>query len=145
MEESDFVVADFIEDLLDETHPGKLVQGNRRHARHNRTLPALLFPWDGRRVLTDQPLLTTTKDLSTGGAALLLQQDFPWDEFLLTLPYGKAPVFILSVVQHRSPLVFGFSQIGVRWKRFVMPDECPELGPIVGLIQQLNASLEPNA
>lgn len=135
-------VVGFIEDLLHTTDPSRQIQGGRRHARHNRTLPALLFPWLNDVPLTDEPVMTTTKDISTGGGSLLLQQEFRWDDFLIALPYGKVPVFVLSKVRHRTPLVFGFWQLGVQWQRLIPPTECPALQPIAELMLQLQASIE---
>lgn len=135
-------VALFVDDLLKTTDPSRVVDGRRRTNRHGRTLPAVVFPSEDGLPLISEPVLTTTKDLSTGGASLLLQQEFPWSEFVITLPYQQMPVFVSSIVRHRTPLVFGFWQLGVQWLELVEPTVENKLVTVMDKLRRLSSCLE---
>ena len=131
-------VSKFIEELLQATDPNLSVNGVRRFSRQDRSLPAVIFPILDDKLLTDKPLLATTKDLSTGGSALLLQDAFPWDDFAIVLPFHSMPVFVRSRVRHRTSLVFGFWQLGVEWLSLLLPDRCPALTALSSQLRRLS-------
>lgn len=135
-------VSKFIAELLNATDPNLAVNGMRRFSRHDRSLPAVIFPIVDEQLLTDKPLLATTKDLSTGGSALLLQDVFPWDDFAIVLPFHSMPVFVRSRVRHRTSLVFGFWQLGVEWLSLLLPDQCPALAALSSQLRRLSDCLQ---
>lgn len=136
-------VSKFIEQLLSTTDPNLSVNGMRRFSRHNRSLPAVIFPIHEEKLLADKPLLATTKDLSTGGSCLLLQDAFPWDDFAIVLPFQSIPVFVRSRVRHRTSSVFGFWQLGVEWLSLLLPDQCPALAALSSQLRQLAECMQP--
>lgn len=91
--------------------------GVRRSRRSNRTLPALLCPWQGGRPVVAEHTFVITRDLSVNGVALVLTQPLHADEFVLGFwlhhPAMPEPLYLLGRKRRLEPLGGGFWTMGV--------------------------------
>ena len=131
-----------VQSVIKATDPGRAPEGGRRFQRHPRTLPAMLIPYQDAKLLADKTVFATTKDLSAAGAAIVLYQAFEWDSFVISLSGEDGPLFILGRVQHRTPLEFGFWQLGIEWVELLDPSQHAMLQEITTLIKRLSPEIE---
>ncbi len=72
--------------IMDMTVPNRPVSNETRgDNRYNRSLPALVCPWDGRSPRVDAHVVGVVQDLSDGGMSVLFQDAPKHKEYLVTL------------------------------------------------------------
>ncbi len=109
---------------------------SRSENRSNRSLPALLAPWEDGQPMVDETGYALTKDCSDRGLALVLQQPFKAEQVVIGL-WLESPRFCLAEVRQNVPLGGGFWQLGLELTEVVDPADHPELEALLPLASRL--------
>ncbi len=135
-------VRSFLRQLVDLTSPNlPPTEGeSRAEGRSNRTLPALLAPWDRDQAVVDESTYAVTKNISDRGLSLVLSQPLKSTEVVVGL-WLDAPRYVLGQVRQNVPIGGGFWQVGVELTELLDPVGQPQLRRL----DALAARLVPNA
>ncbi|HUT94749.1 MAG TPA: hypothetical protein VMY37_35155 [Thermoguttaceae bacterium] len=131
-------VGDFLRQLVDLSSPNlPPLEGDfRSQTRSNRTLPALLSPWEHAQPVVDESTYAFTKDISDRGLSLVLGQPFKSFEAVVGL-WLDSPRFVLGEVRQNVPLGGGFWQIGVELTGVLDSAEHPQIQSLMPLASRL--------
>ncbi len=114
---------------------------DRFENRNNRSLPALLCPWEKGKPIVSKAMLVITKDVADRGVGLILNQRFDPINVMIGLHVqpvtGQEPWFFLGAKRSEVPIGSGFWSMGVEIKTFLKLDERPELAPLLPIAQKL--------
>jgi hypothetical protein len=103
-------------------------EGESRHAnRCNRTIPALLVPWNRGAPSPSEAVYVLTKDFSDLGIGVTLHQPFRDEEVVLAFLVDGEATFFEGQARQLSPFGGGFWQLGIILKRMVQESDCPAL------------------
>jgi hypothetical protein len=99
----------------------------RSESRYNRSLPALLAPWEKDAVIAGECTWTLSKNLSDRGVALLLQQPFRaaavvvgfWPPSAYCPAEHFGPFFILGEVRENVEIGGGYWQLGIAFTQLL--------------------------
>ena len=131
-------VRGFLRQLVDLTSPNRppLAGELRSENRSNRSLPALLAPWEDNGPVVDESTYALTKDFSERGLALVLHQPFRAVHIVVGL-WLESPRFALGEVRQNAPLGGGFWQLGVKLTGLLDSAESPQIQCLVPLMTRL--------
>ncbi len=104
----------------------------RWHHRANRSLPALLVPWEEGYPLAQDATYALTKDFSSQGIALVLPHPYRVENVVVGL-YLDAPQFAVAKVRHNAALGGGFWQLGIQILELLELEDYPHLGTLLPL------------
>jgi hypothetical protein len=112
---------------------------SRSGNRYNRSLPALLAPWENDTFAAGECAYAVTKDVSDRGVALVLPQPFRaaeavvgfWPATPHLTPSQSSPCFAVGAVRQNVEIGGGFWQLGVYLKdAIIAPDHLKRLTPL---------------
>jgi len=107
-----------------------LTEGPRLESRVNLTVVVVVVPIEkGKLVLSDR-FAAVTKEFTTRGVALVLNECRALDQAILGFRWGQSMKFVLAQARHLSPMGAGFWQLGMRLKEIVHPDDYAELDTV---------------
>lgn len=118
----------YVRRLSDLTTPnmGTMGELSREENRYNRTLPALLCPWEREQAVVEECAFVLTRDLSDHGIGLTLNAPFTAEDALLGfwLPSDEMsePWFFVSRTRRLTPMGGGFWSLGVELVEFANPN-----------------------
>lgn len=108
----------------------------RWHQRSNRSLPALLVPWENGGPMVQDATYALTKDFSSQGLALILPHPFRVEAVLIGL-HLDTPLFALGQIRHNAALGGGFWQLGIQIYELIEVDSHPHLPTLLPLAERL--------
>jgi hypothetical protein len=122
-------VKSFIVSFLNEHCPAlrDRLEGPRLDGRVNLTQVLLVVPMDAGKPVLRRAFYTTTKEFSSTGVALVLDQSYGLDEAVLGFRRRGSTVWIRAKARHLHPLGGGFFQLGMRLTERLETDACIEL------------------
>lgn len=135
--------------LADLTTPNLDQQGSQERAedRCNRTIPVLLCPWEDNRPALDACMYALTKDISTRGVGLVMNQPFRAVEvvvgFWLDDERMQQPWFFLGTTQRLQKIGGGYWAMGIEFDEFVGPPLRDQLAPLETRARQLQPAPAP--
>jgi hypothetical protein len=104
-----------------------LTEGSRLESRVNLTVAVLVVPVEAGRPLVQKAFTAVTKEFSTTGLALVLDEPWALDEVLVGFRWQRELTFIRATAKHLNPIGGGFFQLGLQMTEVVGPDEAPDL------------------
>ena len=107
-----------------------LREGPRLEGRANLTIVVRVVPVEGERILARQAFSAVTKEFSTMGVALVLQEPRGLDEAMLGFRWRGSLTWIRAKAKHLNPMGGGFYQLGFRMIEKLNASDHPELQAI---------------
>jgi len=104
-----------------------LIDGPRLEARVNLTIVVLVVPCENGQPQIDRAFPVVTKEFSTNGVSLVLQEPLGLDEVIIGFRWEWTMKFLYGKTKHLNPLGAGFYQLGVRLTKAVRPEDYPGL------------------
>lgn len=104
-----------------------LIEGPRLDHRVNLTVVVLVVPVEKKRLLVEEAFTTITKEFSTTGLAIVLDQPKGLDDAILGFRWEGEMTFIRAKAKHLNPLGGGFHQLGLRMTEVLPAGDYPEL------------------
>lgn len=122
-------VQSFILKMVNNNCPemGALIEGPRLENRVNLTVVALVIPVEGKKPLTTKAFPAVTKEFSTSGLAVVLDQPRAMDEAIVGFRWDGEMTFVRAATKHLNPMGGGFYQLGLQMTEIVYPGDYPEL------------------
>jgi len=124
---------------MDATSPYSmpLMGESRVESRSNRTLPVLLVPCEGSKLVLQDHTIALTKNLSSQGVALVLPQPFRAQEVAIGFWLDDKPQFVMGRVRQMVPLGGGYWQLGVELTERVSPEDDVDVESLLPLMARL--------
>ncbi len=108
-----------------------LIEGPRLEGRVRLTIVVLVIPVEhGRPVLT-QMFAAVTKEFSTRGVSLILNEPRGLDHVILGFRWEDGMKFVHGKAKHLNPIGAGFYQLGLRLTKMVHAGDYPELEKVI--------------
>ena len=104
-----------------------LVEGPRLDRRVNLTVVVLVIPLEKGILQTRKAFTATTKEFSSGGLALVLDEPRALDEVIFGFRWESEMIFLRAGAKHLNPMGGGFYQLGFRLTGTVHTGDYPEL------------------
>ena len=104
-----------------------LIEGPRLENRVNLTLAVLVVPVENGKPLAENAFNAVTKEFSTAGLALVLDEPKALDEVIVGFRWEREMTFIRAAAKHLNPMGGGFFQLGLQMTELVHPSDFPEL------------------
>jgi len=104
-----------------------LEEGPRLEARVNLTLVVLVIPIVQKRPKVERMFAAVTKEFTTLGLSLVLNDPRAIDEVVLGFRCEGETKFVRAAAKHLSPMGAGFYQLGLQLKQMMHPSDWPEL------------------
>jgi hypothetical protein len=148
-EKKSHVVQAKIRRILDLTVPNFAdgLTDSRSDDRFNRTLPALLCAWEQDQPVPGSSMFVATRDISSEGVGVLLQQPFRAERVLLTFwldeEVSPEPWYFLGRSQALRKIGGGFWTLGIQLTEFAGSNGRGPLAALAPLVKQLRASAVP--
>ena len=119
----------FIHHLVNNNCPElkALIEGPRLDRRVNLTIVVLVIPIKGGRPLASEAFTAVTKEFSSTGLAIVLNEPMGMDDVVIGFRWETDMTFVHGKAKHLNPLGGGFHQLGLRLVEMVRPAEYPEL------------------
>ena len=116
-------------ELVNELCSGKLTKsdGRRIDSRIRQVVVGLIVPIENRQLQTDRAVAALTKDFSSGGVAMVINQPRGPEQAILGFRMGGAMTFFRAENRHMEPIGGGFYQIGFQLFEIVSLRDYPEL------------------
>ena len=116
--------------LINETCSGMLTktEGRRVDSRITRVVVGMIIPIENRQLQVDKAFTAVSRDFSSGGVAMLLnQQPRGPEQAILGFRLSGAMTFFRAETRHIEPIEGGFYQIGFQLFEVVSPRDYPGL------------------
>jgi hypothetical protein len=125
----DVGVQSFILKLVNNNCPDlkALVEGPRVDSRVDLVMAVRIIPMENKRLQVRQAFTTVTKEFSSTGLAVVLDQPRGLDEAILGFRLQGNMIFVRSQGKHLNPMGGGFFQLGFRLIEIVAVGDYPEL------------------
>jgi len=107
-----------------------LIEGPRAEDRVRLTVVVLVIPVEKKRPAVQKMFAAVTKEFSSGGVALVSNEQRVAEDVVLGFRWEGAMKFVRGAAKHLSPLGAGFYQMGVELSEVVYPGDYPELQSI---------------
>jgi hypothetical protein len=122
-------VQSFLVSFLNEHCPAlrSRLEGPRLEGRVNLTQVLSVVPIESGKPLVRKAFYATTKEFSTTGVALVVDQPYGLDEAVLGFRRRGTIVWIRAKARHLHPLGGGFFQLGMKLTERLETDDCREL------------------
>lgn len=104
-----------------------LEEGPRLETRVNMTLVVLVIPIVRKRPKIEQMFAAVTKEFTTLGLSLVLNEPRAVDEVVVGFRWEGEMKFIRATAKHLSPMGAGFYQVGLQLNQMLHPSDWPEL------------------
>ncbi|MGA2068905.1 MAG: hypothetical protein ABSG86_28380 [Thermoguttaceae bacterium] len=128
----DRAVQSFVLKLLNNNCPDlrDRLDGPRLEGRVNLTLVALVVPSEDKKPLVRQAFTAVTKEFSSRGVALALDEALGLNEAFLGFSYGGGVQWLRAKAKQLSPMGGGFYQLGFRLVEQLAAGDYPELAKL---------------
>jgi hypothetical protein len=128
--------------IIDLTVPNKASSEkvSRHEDRYNRTIPALLCPWQDTAPVVHKCAKAITKDFSDRGLGLIMSQPFDATDVAIGFFLEKVmpePWFFLGTQQSNVAIGGDFWLLGIGLKEFMNDDYRCELAPLFRMAHRL--------
>jgi hypothetical protein len=122
-------VQSFILNLVNNNCPEleALAEGPRLEGRVNLVVAVLVIPVEGGEPLAERAFTAVTKEFSSTGVALVLDEPKGLDEVILGFRWEREISFVRAVAKHLNPMGGGFFQLGLRMTEMVPAGDFPRL------------------
>jgi hypothetical protein len=120
-------------ELIDETAAGLSIKtdGRRLDSRIKRVVVGVIVPLEERRLQVDRAFTVLTKDFSSGGVAVVVNnQPGGPEQAVLGFRLEGAMSFFRAEARHVEPMGGGFFQIGYQLFEVVSARDYPELASV---------------
>jgi hypothetical protein len=119
-------------ELLNETCSGLAIktEGRRIDSRIRRVVVGMVVPIEERRLQTDRAFTVLTKDFSSAGVAIVVNQPQGPEQAILGFRLEGAMSFFRAESRHMEPMGGGFFQIGYQLFEVVSATDYPELASL---------------
>jgi hypothetical protein len=116
-------------ELIGETSSGlaNRTEGRRIDSRIKRVVVGIVVPIEDRRLQTDRAFTVLTKDFSSAGVAIVVNQPGGPEQAILGFRLEAAMTFFRAESRHMEPMGGGFFQIGYQLFEVVSARDYPEL------------------
>ncbi|RMF87555.1 MAG: hypothetical protein D6741_20420 [Planctomycetota bacterium] len=104
--------------------------GNRAETRVRMTVVTLVIPFENKKPDFTKMFAAVTKEVSSGGASLVLSEPRGVDEVILAFRHEGNTEFVYAKAVHLSPMGAGFYQLGLQYLKMVHPGDYPGLADI---------------
>lgn len=104
-----------------------LIEGPRLENRVNLTLVVLVVPVENGKPLAENAFNAVTKEFSTVGLAVVLDEPKALDEVIVGFRWEREMTFIRATAKHLNPMGGGFFQLGLQMAELVHLSDFPEL------------------
>lgn len=104
-----------------------VLEGPREEGRVRLTIVALIIPVEGKRPKTEQAFAAVTREFSTRGVSIVLNEPRGLDEVILGFRVARELQFVRAKAKHLNPMGAGFYQIGMQMTEMLSPADYPEL------------------
>lgn len=106
---------------------GPLFENRREETRAPVCIVTLVVPLEKGHLQVDDLFPTVTKEFSTSGVSIVLDQPRGLDEVVLAFRPEQEMAFVAGKAKHLNPMGAGFYHLGIQLKRMVRLDEYPGL------------------
>jgi len=122
-------VQSFILNVVNNSCPelAALIEGPRLENRVNLTLAVLVVPVENGKPLAENAFTAVTKEFSTAGLALVLDEPKALDEVIVGFRWEREMTFVRATAKHLNPMGGGFHQLGFRMTEIVHRGQYSEL------------------
>lgn len=119
-------------ELINETGAGLTTKTNRRRvdSRVKRVVVGIVVPIEDRRLQIDRAFTVLTKDFSSAGVAIVVNEPKGPEQAILGFRLEGAMSFFRAESRHVGPMGGGFFQIGYQLFEVVSARDYPELATI---------------
>jgi c-di-GMP-binding flagellar brake protein YcgR len=115
-------------ELINKTCPGLSPKECRRvHNRTQRVVVGVIIPIENRELQADQVVRAVTKDFSSGGVAMVLNQPLGPEQFIVGFRLNGSMTFFRAEKRHQEAIEGGFHQVGFQLFEVVSPKDYPGL------------------
>jgi hypothetical protein len=108
-----------------------LMDGPRLEGRVNMTLVLLVVPIEDKELRIDQAFSAVSKEISTTGVALVLDEPLELDEVMVGFHWQNEMLWARAKARHLDPMGGGFFQLGLRLTEMVALGDHPRLRSLV--------------
>ena len=105
----------------------RMREGPRNEPRINLAIVVIVVPLKDGNLRIEDAFVTVTREVSTSGLCLVLQEKYEGDELIVGIQTDEETKFILTEVRHQEPLAAGLFQIGVVVAEAARERDFPEL------------------
>jgi hypothetical protein len=119
-------------ELINETCGGMPTKtdGRRVDSRIKRVVVGIVVPIEERQLQVDRAFTVLTKDFSSGGVAIVLNEPGGPEQAILGFRLEGAMSFFRAESRHLEPMGGGFYQVGYQLFEVVSPRDYPELATV---------------
>ena len=107
-----------------------MMEGPRLESRVNMVVVLMIVPVESKRLQVGRALTAVTKELSSSGVAVVVDQPHELNEVVLGFRVDGQMTFIRAKAKHLSPMGGGFYQLGFRLTEIVSPSDYPALASL---------------
>ncbi|MHB8901698.1 MAG: hypothetical protein ACYC6Y_23330 [Thermoguttaceae bacterium] len=104
-----------------------LFENRREESRVPICIATLVVPFDDGKPQLDRHFPTITKEFSSNGVSIVLDQPRGLDEVILGFRWENEMKFIHGTARHLNPMGAGFYHLGIQLNAVVRIDQHPEL------------------
>lgn len=108
-----------------------LAEGPRLEGRANLMVVVMVIPVENGKPLPQQAFTALTKEFSTTGVAIVLDDPLGLDQVILGFRGESEMVFVRATARHLNPMGGGFYQLGLQMSEVIHVSDYPELRSIV--------------
>jgi hypothetical protein len=108
-----------------------LREGPRLEGRVNLTMVLLVVPVENEELRLDRAFTAVSKEFSTTGVALVLDEPLELDEVMLGFRWENEMTWVRGKTRHMEPMGGGFFQFGLRLTEMVAVGDYPQLRALV--------------
>ena len=103
------------------------VEGPRLEGRVRLAVIVMVIPVEKGRPVVEQAFAAVTKEFSSVGVALVVDEPVGVDEVILALRWERGMKYILAKAKHLNPMGAGYYQLGLQMTEMAYPGDYPEL------------------
>lgn len=107
------------------------IEGPREDRRVNLTVPVWVVPVEKGRPRMADAFTTVTREMSTSGMSLVVQQPFSSGEVIVAMRAEGQPLYLRGRTRHVDPLGAGIWHAGIDIAEVLELVDCPELESLV--------------
>jgi hypothetical protein len=113
--------------------------------RYNRTIPVLVTPWERGGPVIGESASAVTKDLSSQGVSVILQQPYRCVDVVVSfwlpesphIASSNGPTFVLGEVRQNAQIGGGYWQLGISFAELLQVSDRRELELLVPVAAKL--------
>jgi hypothetical protein len=107
-----------------------LIEGPRLEGRVRLSIVVLVIPVEDDRLVLERTFAAVTKEFSTSGLALVVNNSEVPDESIIAFRWEREMRFVRAETRHLNPMGAGFYQLGLQLIRMVRPSQYHELASV---------------